>query len=316
MCVWTVFVEDFLAIPNHFQYCHWTSSHHFRSQLPYFWLHRKWHHSGHTGSGAHGAMLPSWLHTALEPDSGNSAKGLTSSKTVTLHTSRAINPQKQVLLMTCQLCITTTHGYVARARALLHSASSSSFITKRLAQQLRLPHMQCTSQISGIGGINTHLNSWGIMHFNIINLHKKHHMTMKTIVLPKITIEFSVHHILLDRKWKHLERLRSADPKFNIPRSVNLLLGADLFGIVMRHGRQVGPRGTSSAFRTAFGWGAGRSCYCQTTIISAGNSMLYINTAGWWFNEKVLGNRGMCSSSVNPVNWGKNCAETLQHCTC
>ena len=92
------------------------------------------------------------------------------------------------------------------------------------------------------------------MCFNITNLHEKDHMPVEAVVLPKITTELPVHHIPLDHRWKHLEGLRLADPEFNIPGSIDLLLGADLFGIVMRHGQQVGPRGTPSAFRTAFGW--------------------------------------------------------------
>ena len=97
----------------------------------------------------------SWLHTGSEPDWRKSAKEPTLSKTVTSHTSRAINPQQQVLLMTCQLHITITHGYVARARALLDSASSSSFITERLAQQLQLPRTRRTLQINRIRGVDT-----------------------------------------------------------------------------------------------------------------------------------------------------------------
>ena len=96
--------------------------------------------------------------------------------------------------------------------------------------------------------------SWrGIVRFNITNLHEKDHMPVEAVILPKITTELPVHHIPLDHRCKHLEGLCLADPEFNIPGSIDILLGADLFCIVMRHGWQVGPRETLSAFRTALG---------------------------------------------------------------
>ena len=138
----------------------------------------KGHLSKHCPSSqrCHKCLMPyhSWLHNESEPISRKSTKEPTPSKTVTSHTSRTINPQQhQVLLMTCQLRITTTHGYDARARALLESASLSSYITERLPQQLRLPRTRRTLQISGIEGIDTHFNSRGVVRFNATNLCEK-----------------------------------------------------------------------------------------------------------------------------------------------
>ena len=62
-------------------------------------------------------------------------------------------------------------------------------------------------------------------------------MPVEVTVLPKTTAELPVDHILFDGRLKHLEGLRLADPAFNVPGSVDRLLGADLFRIVMRHNR-------------------------------------------------------------------------------
>ena len=193
-----------------------------------------------------------WLHHEQKLDTHKATKE--PSKMVTSHTSHLASPQKQVLLMTCQLRVTNAHGYVMRARALLDSASSTSFITERLAQHLRLPRIRRALHISGIGGVDARLTSRGIVRFNVANSHEKDHVPVEAVVLPKITAELPVHHIPFDGRWKHLEGLRLADPEFNVPGSVDLLLGADLFGIIMRHGRRVGPPGTPYAFQTAFGW--------------------------------------------------------------
>ena len=45
-----------------------------------------------------------------------------------------------------------------------------------------------------------------------------------------------------------------ADPDFETPGSIDLLLGADIFGRAMLNGRRHGPSGSPSAFKTHFGW--------------------------------------------------------------
>ena len=157
--------------------------------------------------------------------------------------------------MICQLRVVTANDCVTKARALLDSASSTSFITERLAQHLRLPRIRRSLQISEIGGVNTRLTSRGVVQFGVTDLRRDgNHMPVEAVVLTKITSELPIHHISFDVKWKHLEGLYLADPDFNVPGPVDLLLGADLFGIIMRHGRRVGPPGTPSAIQTAFGW--------------------------------------------------------------
>ena len=58
----------------------------------------------------------------------------------------------------------------------------------------------------------------------------------------KITTELPVCHIPLEGKWKHIKGLHFADPDLNVPRSVDLLLGADLFETIIQHGWWIGPQ--------------------------------------------------------------------------
>ena len=70
-----------------------------------------------------------------------------------------------------------------------------------------------------------------IVQFGVANInHNKEHMLVEAVVLPRITAEWPVQHIPFDGKWRHLKGLHLEDPDLNIPGSVNLLLGADLFG--------------------------------------------------------------------------------------
>ncbi len=56
------------------------------------------------------------------------------------------------LLMTCQVMLVSPNGSSMKARALLDSASSTSFVSERLARSLHLPHSQHSARISGIAG--------------------------------------------------------------------------------------------------------------------------------------------------------------------
>ena len=78
----------------------------------------------------------------------------TPSDAVTSHASHSTNCCRQVLLMTCKVQVIGPSGYTTYARALLDSASSTSFITERLAQHLRLHRTHHSLNISGKGGIN------------------------------------------------------------------------------------------------------------------------------------------------------------------
>ena len=170
------------------------------------------------------------------------------------HASQTGSSSHQVLLMTCQVQVVNQRGYITRARALLDSASSMSFITERLAQHLRLPRTRQAISISGIGG-HTQPASRGVVQFNVVHLSGKGTpVPVEAVVLPKVTTNLPVLSIPFSRHWKHLTNLRLADPEFGTSGPVDLLLGADVFVHVMRHGRRHGPSGTPSAFQTTFGW--------------------------------------------------------------
>ena len=54
--------------------------------------------------------------------------------------------------------------------------------------------------------------------------------------------------------WTHLSKLPLADPGFAQPGRIDILLGADVYVDVLRHGRRNGPPGSPTAFETDLGW--------------------------------------------------------------
>ena len=77
---------------------------------------------------------------------------------------------------------------------------------------------------------------------------------IEAVVLPRITTTLPAYHVDFDSKWKHLQGLHLADPHFGVPGPIDVLLGADVFDKVIRHGRRCGFHGSLAALETCFGW--------------------------------------------------------------
>ena len=177
------------------------------------------------------------------------------------HLSHPEHRQRSTLLMTCQVAIITSDGEMTKARALLDCASSTSFVTERLAQQLQLPRRRQRTQVAGIGGNEQTLSSCSVVDFAVANLRSLKigklsgpSWKIEAVVLPKITSKLPLLPVTFNNKWKHLAGIRLADPEFGIPGHIDILLGVDVFSRAIRQGWRVGPPGSPIALNTTFGW--------------------------------------------------------------
>ena len=76
-------------------------------------------------------------------------------------------PKSSTLMMICRLLVSTPHCACVGARALLHNASSASFVSKHLAQTLRLSCSTHSANITGVAGITHCSSSQSITGFSI-----------------------------------------------------------------------------------------------------------------------------------------------------
>ena len=98
---------------------------------------------------------------------------------------------------------------------------------------------------------------------------------------------------LLVKIWKHLDSLVLADPEYNKPGKIDLILGVGIFVEVIRHGRQPGPRDTPTALDTAFGWVLAGSAGAQTDSALVSSHFTSVMTGDDLLS--VLGCRGESS---------------------
>ena len=166
----------------------------------------------------------------------------------------AVELKSNSLLMTCHVMVTARDGSSIEARAILDCASSSSFVSERLAQSLCLPRCTQNARISGIGGISHKSPVQSVTTFDISAVRSSSKkIGVTAVIVPRVTCDLPLLPIPFNLKWNHLSNLHLADPTFNQPGRIDILLGVDVFVNALLHGRQFGPSGSPVAFETDFG---------------------------------------------------------------
>ena len=128
----------------------------------------------------------------------------------------------RILLMTCRVLVITPGGQTTQARALLDSASSTSFVSERLAQLLRLPRRNHLARIAGIGGMSHRTFSQSVVNFRVAHTTSRgKSFEVQAIVLPKVTSELPHQPVAFDKRWTHLSGIQLADPDFGSPGHVS-----------------------------------------------------------------------------------------------
>ena len=179
--------------------------------------------------------------------------------------------------MTCQIKVIGANGLVTQTRALLDSASSISFISKRLAQLLSLPRRSHNTRISGIGGSIVHSSSRGLVQFSVTSLNPGGKtISVEAVVLPKITSVLPSSPVRFDPKWKHLSSIPLADPDFGTLGNIDLLRRANVFCRVVHHGQWFEVSGAPAHSRRVW-MGDSRNCPHYGFSMTAYGHLLFLN---------------------------------------
>ena len=195
----------------------------------------------------------SLLHIDNTPTS-NASTPQTNSLVVPRVTSNASGDlSRNTLMMTCMVLVEAPDGSTVKARALLDSASSASFVSERLVKGPCLPRLHQNTTISGIAGLTRNALQ-AIANLTISSTQTGRKFNLTAIVVPRVTCDLPVKPVSFGPNWNHLNGLSLADPDFGRPGRIDLLLGVDIFIEALLHGRRAGSTGTPVAFETVFGW--------------------------------------------------------------
>lgn len=116
-----------------------------------------------------------------------------------------------------------------RVRALLDCGSQSSFITRSLQQRLSIIATPInTLNIVGIGNFSNNQVTESCQA-NLISLQSSFSLTYSFLILDELTGKLPKSFIDVSQFYTQLKNFKLADPKFNQPAEIDVLLGADIF---------------------------------------------------------------------------------------
>lgn len=222
--------------------------------------------------------------------SNNSQEATTSQNIVeNPHSTNSLvsnSDNRQVILPSALINVVDSEGNTIQCRALLDSASQSNFVTNKLAQKLKLNTTSTNTIVSGIGNLtSSKLNfKTDILIRSRIN---RFTATLEAILIDKITglqpnRKFDIQNI------KVPNNLSLADPYFNVPNEIDLLIGAELFWKIICVG-QIRNNDDSPIFqKTMLGWVVSGTIinsptfsFCCTTTEPVSNSLEQVMEKFW-----------------------------------
>lgn len=136
-------------------------------------------------------------------------------------------------------------------RLVIDPASESSFISESLVQTLQLRRRSCPVDVVGIGA-STFKNHKGAVSFCLAPTHTDNPiLEVDAIILSKITADLPRYP--LDPKIKRGFALRLADPDFDLPSKVDILLGVEHYSEVLTNNSSL-ISGEPAAMNSVFGY--------------------------------------------------------------
>ncbi|XP_058449169.1 uncharacterized protein LOC131429138 [Malaya genurostris] len=156
-----------------------------------------------------------------------------------------------VLLQTAVVKVIDTHGYALWARALLDPASQLNLITEDFSQKLKLRRIKTYQEIGGVGNSTT-ISSYAVIarlqsHCSGFTADYSFH------VLPGITRELPAKP-LNTQEWSIPSNIVLADPTFNDPGPIDMILGMEMYYDLIEEGIiRLGPN-LPTLQKTVLGW--------------------------------------------------------------
>ena len=137
-------------------------------------------------------------------------------------------------------------------RLLIDSGSELTFIKEELITQLNLQRTRSSISIIGIGGNKT-THTRGVVSITLRSSYDSSTVSTQAHVLRTVTSSLpSVE--APHQEWPHLTGLRLADPDFLKPRPIDIIIGADSYGKIIKPNFKKGDSSMPIAQFSIFGW--------------------------------------------------------------
>ncbi|XP_059047431.1 uncharacterized protein LOC131842882 [Achroia grisella] len=230
--------------------------------------------------------------TSHNPKPSTSSEGTISSNNstplVSCFATTRITKLRQVLLATALVKVQSASSNFQILRAFLDQGSHASFVTDATVQFLRLKKTPIKGTVSGLGDnkniVSRYMVSIVLQSLTDVNFE----INVNAYVLKNIT-SYLPERKLEELNWTVLEQLPLADPQFNAPNKIDILLGADVYAKVLKEGIKKNQTGSLVAQCTRLGWILSGTVHSENTDQNKiNNSTKQITTMHVQVNENDI----------------------------
>ncbi|PZC78210.1 hypothetical protein B5X24_HaOG202461 [Helicoverpa armigera] len=169
----------------------------------------------------------------------------------TLHIG--IGASGKALLATALVKAKGKDGQTTMLRVLVDQGSQASFISEKATQLLKLQRKTIYGTVTGVGSMQAPIKH--VVQLNIFSRRKpEFNMHVEAYVMSKQLTTRIPHHTMTVHNWQHLAGLDLADPEYNSPGPIDLLLGVKEYARIVEQDLIKGPPGSPCAQKTTLGW--------------------------------------------------------------
>ncbi|XP_043468113.1 uncharacterized protein LOC122502234 [Leptopilina heterotoma] len=159
----------------------------------------------------------------------------------------------RVLLATAQVILSSSSGRSIKVRALLDQGSIWTLITEELAHALNIVPDRADIRLTGINNVQAGC-SQGIAPVTICSSKNKNFLVKSNALILKQITNYVPSADIEILQQPHLQGLDFADDELVNAQPIQILIGADLYGMIMRNGLKKGGNNQPVAQNTIFGW--------------------------------------------------------------
>ncbi|XP_029166951.1 uncharacterized protein LOC114937603 [Nylanderia fulva] len=166
--------------------------------------------------------------------------------------SKTVAPNSNILLATARVRVYSPVGRFITARALLDQGSVSTFITESLAQRLRLSKINRSIFVTGISEMQSVVRH--AAHLTITPANRDELAYSTTALILRSLTKYVPNRISTTGTWNHVDGLQLADSDPMSTDPIDMIIGADLYGMLVLDGVRQGSETEPTAQNTTLGW--------------------------------------------------------------
>lgn len=207
-------------------------------------------HSGRCNVSANCNKCKGFHHVALHFEKKREGNGNEQRSEAQAHIIDTERDEFDVMLATAIIRAKNRDGEYIELRALIDQGSTVSFISETAVQRMKLGRMKNSTVVTGIGAGKTE----AIHGSTSVCIKPRYPSTFETPVDALILSKLTTYENTISQKWKHIDNLMLADPEYWKSGPIDMILGADIFAMIVLDGVLRGPVNTPVAQETMFGW--------------------------------------------------------------